>query len=65
MSSYDVEPAVTQQPEVVSTDVRREVFARTMGLVAATVGVFALGAWAGKDLSFGGQSSSTSVASPR
>lgn len=55
MSSYDVEPAVRREQEhaVPSADARRAVFAQTMGLVAATVGVFALGTWAGKDLSFG------------
>jgi FtsH-binding integral membrane protein len=53
VSSFDVEPAVPRQQEAVSADQRRVVFARTMGLVAATVGVCALGAWAGQDLSFG------------
>ena len=53
MSSYDLEPTARPQQEVVSVDQRRAVFARTMGLVAGTVGVFALGAWAGQDLSFG------------
>ena len=53
MSSYDLESDVPKQPEVVSEDVRRAVFGRTMGLVAGTVGACAVGAWAGQDLSFG------------
>jgi modulator of FtsH protease len=55
VSSYDLDPAVSREreQEVLSADARRAVFARTMGLVAATVGVFALGVWAGQDLSFG------------
>jgi uncharacterized protein len=55
VSSYDLEPAVPREreQEILSADARKEVFARTMGLVAATVGVFALGTWAGHDLPFG------------
>lgn len=53
MSSYDLESDVPGQPEVVSEDVRRAVFGRTMGLVAGTVGACAVGAWAGQELSFG------------
>jgi modulator of FtsH protease len=53
VSSYDLESDVPKQPEVVSEDVRRAVFGRTMGLVAGTVGACAIGAWAGQDLSFG------------
>ncbi len=57
MSSYDLEPAAGKAQEAareaLSADARKAVFARTMGLVALTVGVFAFGIWAGQDLSFG------------
>jgi modulator of FtsH protease len=53
VSSTDLEPVVPRGQELVSADQRRAVFARTMGLVAGTIGVAALGAWAGQDLTFG------------
>jgi FtsH-binding integral membrane protein len=53
VSSTDFEPAVPSNERVLTVDQRRAVFGRTMALVGATVGVSALGAWAGKELSFG------------
>jgi modulator of FtsH protease len=57
MSTFESEnhaPAAEQAaPRAITRDEAREVFGRTMGLVAMTVGVCALGAWAGKEMSFG------------
>jgi len=55
MSSFENETRLPEQAQdaAVTQDRSREVLGRTMFLVAATVGVCAFGAWAGKDLSFG------------
>jgi len=44
---------ITGDATVQSSDETRTLFAQTMGLVAATAGMFALGAYLGRDLSFG------------
>jgi hypothetical protein len=48
MSSVDT----TLQPAV-ARDQTRALFGQTMGLVAVTAGLFALGAYVGRDLSYG------------
>jgi len=44
---------VTEQPVAISRDRSRAIFGQTMGLVALTAGVAALGAYLGRDLSRG------------
>jgi uncharacterized protein len=44
---------VTTQPAAVTSERSRAIFGQTMGLVALTVGVAALGAYLGRDLSHG------------
>jgi hypothetical protein len=55
MSSYDQQPYVREGAlEQPRADVdARAVFGQVMGLVAVTVGFFALGAYIGRDLSNG------------
>lgn len=55
MSSYETERPLPERADarVLSRDQAREVFGRTMGLVAMTVGVSAFGAWVARDLTFG------------
>ena len=48
MSTYE-----TAAPPVLARDQSRTLFAQTMGLVAVTAGLFALGAYLGRDLSYG------------
>ena len=48
MSTYD-----TALPPVATRDQSRALFGQTMGLVAVTAGLFALGAYLGRDLSYG------------
>ena len=48
MSTYD-----TTVSPVVERDQPRALFGQTMGLVAVTAGLFALGAYVGRDLSYG------------
>ena len=48
MSTYD-----TALPPVAERDQARALFGQTMGLVAVTAGLFALGAYLGRDLSYG------------
>ena len=48
MSTYE-----TALPPAVARDQARTLFAQTMGLVAVTAGLFALGAYLGRDLSYG------------
>ena len=49
MSTYD-----TTIPEpVLARDESRALFGQTMGLVAVTAGLFALGAYLGRDLPYG------------
>ena len=48
MSTYG-----TALPPVVARDRARALFGQTMGLVAVTAGLFALGAYLGRDLSYG------------
>jgi uncharacterized protein len=49
MSTYD--PAIPEP--VLARDESRTLFGQTMGLVAVTAGLFALGAYLGRDLSYG------------
>ena len=59
--------SVTSTSTAASTTFSRDetgrLFGHTMGLVALTAGVFALGAYLGRDLAGGGRSSSTSLRS--
>jgi uncharacterized protein len=48
MSTYE-----TALPPAAARDQTRTLFGQTMGLVAATAGLFALGAYLGRDLSYG------------
>jgi uncharacterized protein len=48
MSTYD-----SALPRVAARDQARALFGQTMGLVAVTAGLFALGAYLGRDLSYG------------
>jgi len=48
VSTYD-----TALPPVATRDQSRALFGQTMGLVAVTAGLFALGAYLGRDLSYG------------
>jgi modulator of FtsH protease len=48
MSTYE-----TALPPVATPDESRALFGQTMGLVAVTAGLFALGAYLGRDLSYG------------
>jgi uncharacterized protein len=48
MSTYD-----SALPRVAARDQTRALFGQTMGLVAVTAGLFALGAYLGRDLSYG------------
>jgi FtsH-binding integral membrane protein len=48
VSTYD-----TALPPAVARDQSRTLFGQTMGLVAVTAGLFALGAYLGRDLSYG------------
>ena len=53
MSAFESETQLPEQSQALARDQAKAVFGRTMFLVAATVGVCAFGAWAGKDLSWG------------
>jgi modulator of FtsH protease len=48
-----VSSAETALPPVLARDESRTLFSQTMGLVAVTAGLFALGAYLGRDLSYG------------
>ncbi len=55
MTSFEHETNLPEQPQsaAITQDRSKEILGRTMFLVAATIGVCAFAAWAGKGLSFG------------